>query len=86
VEGWIEPGEEPAHVLEVPLEEGLGLAVVRRAHHLGKVDHHRPLATQQHVVGREIPVNEVAGEHPDHLPAQIGVQRGGLVTRYGHVH
>jgi hypothetical protein len=60
--------EEAPHVLEIAVEERLGLAVVRRADDLREVDDDRTVRPQEHVVRREISVDEVASEHPDHLP------------------
>jgi len=66
--------EVVAQVGEVAEEEPLGLAVVGRPDHLREVDDHRPVPPQQHVVGGEVAVDEIAAEHLHH-PATAGRRR-----------
>src|SRR6266545_1964140 len=79
-------GEEAAQVLEVALEERLGLAVVRGPDDLRKVDHDRAVRADEHVVRREVAVDEVAAEHPHGLRAEVGVHRRRVLAGDAGVH
>jgi hypothetical protein len=70
----VQRGEELVEVPEIPQEEHLRLTVVRGPDDLREVDHDWPIPAEEHVVGREIAMDEIAGEHPDHLRPQDRVQ------------
>jgi hypothetical protein len=71
--------KEAHQVAEVAPKILLGPRVLRRRHHLGKVDDHRAAHARQNVELRQVAMNEVGGQHLDDLAAKEQVHRAGLL-------